>query len=488
MTSELSDRAVRLIGDVGSDHILTTVHVNGHGETTFLPGWAKITKSLLDQNLRLALTSNLAKQFTNEEFEILARMDTIMVSIDTADPVLLRRLRRSVSLSRIVHNIEETRRAAARLGVPAPNFRISCGLYDQNTLSIAGLAQFAIEHDMKGVGFWNLSSWSFDRFPYENTDVSPKDRAYPLDDLSNDELRPRLAAISNAIEILKRNGIDTYINGDFIDNLARRLESREVVEATARSHHLPTRTTRDCLDPWRYCEINTNGDVQPCCAHSRIGNLHDQDLAEILNGPTVRELRRNLLEGTPDAECANCRLRGAVSPNALQQQLESWIKESDEANHIHKVEKLLNSAFEDLKAGCEGDAWTKAQKALAIDPGIEITGDNAQCVRDRMPEILAKARLPLTLSWLAGMFRYLNDNRTAIVLLKRYVELAPDAPDKENVLQGIRDAEWSISVVQNSQSGMAVKDGQTRVEQMWSWVRRKIRIRTRMRRWRREPR
>jgi MoaA/NifB/PqqE/SkfB family radical SAM enzyme len=484
MPIAMAERAATLIGEVTANQILPAVHMNGHGETTFLDNWTQICRQLLARKIPLVMTTNLAKQFSSEEFQVLAQMDTIMVSIDTADPELLRRLRRRVSLARIVQNINEIRNTAARLNSPSPNFRISCGLYDQNTLHIEGLAEFAVEHRMKGVGFWNLSSWSFDKFPYDNTDVPLADRAYPLDDLDNDQLRPRLEAIRRAIEILRQNEVEAHIHGDFIANLSGRLESAPQRQTRGRSHDLPEGMTRDCLDPWIYLELNVNGDVQPCCAHSKVGNLNEQELPSILNGPPIRQLRQDLLYGTPDAECANCRLRAATRPEALRKRIRMLFEQAAKTNYAirsGKVQDLLSSALADAKAERHDEVWPKVQEALLLDPGIDgLDAANIGAVQSCLQTVLDRAQFPLTFTWLAGILTEYQDNASVIVLLSRYLELAPHATDKDIVLQGIRDAEWRMELARRRTPSPANR-GAILLANMWKWTRTKVRLRSRAR-------
>ena len=71
-----------------------------------------------------------------------------------------------------------------------------------------------------------------------------------------------------------------------------------------------------CLAAWDGAAVHFGGDVQACatlcysdCSGSLIlGNLAEQSLAEILDGPRARELRRRLLEGDLDADlcCHHC--------------------------------------------------------------------------------------------------------------------------------------------------------------------------------------
>src|SRR5229473_3618387 len=88
MPADLAHQATAEILKIAHDHELRAVHVNGHGETTFVPGWVDICKPLLLEKLPLWIISNLAKVFSTEELEVLGQMHTIAVSIDTADPDL----------------------------------------------------------------------------------------------------------------------------------------------------------------------------------------------------------------------------------------------------------------------------------------------------------------------------------------------------------------------------------------------------------------
>src|SRR5438094_849391 len=102
MTTDMAHQATAAILSIARDHRLRAVHVNGHGETTFVQGWVDVCRPLLDENLPLMIITNLAKVFSTEELELLGQMDSIAVSVDTADPELLRRLRRKVDLNRII--------------------------------------------------------------------------------------------------------------------------------------------------------------------------------------------------------------------------------------------------------------------------------------------------------------------------------------------------------------------------------------------------
>jgi radical SAM protein with 4Fe4S-binding SPASM domain len=307
-----------------------------------------------------------------------------------------------------------------------------------------------------------------------------------LDDLRDSDLRPRLQAIQRAIGILKSHDIDVHVNGDFITALTRRIEGpvSNANDVTIRSHELAQGMTRDCLDPWTYFELNTNGDIQPCCAHSRVGNLNEEKLTHALNGPAIRRLRENLLQGTPDPECANCRLRAPARPETLREKVRAVLEDPPETVGMFFADKvgiLMKTAVDNLEAGRQDRTWSFITRALAIDPGIERPDDYTKfTLRECLPRVLKEARYPLTLSWLAAVFRYIKDDHSAILLMKRYLEVAPAAPDRDRVSYLIREAESKTgkpaSVVQTAGAKIGAW-----LDRCWLWLRLKVRLRTRLR-------
>ena len=80
--------------------------------------------------------------------------------------------------------------------------------------------------------------------------------------------------------------------------------------------------TRDCLDPWFMVYVSADRSVHPCCPHSAVGVLSDDvSLSDILDGPSMRELRHSLLTGELDADCASCPTRSLTDPESLRRRL-----------------------------------------------------------------------------------------------------------------------------------------------------------------------
>jgi len=69
-----------------------------------------------------------------------------------------------------------------------------------------------------------------------------------------------------------------------------------------RGHHL-------CQEPWKTAMILGNGDVHVCCVPGpgmRMGNLREQPMEEIWNGPAYQDFRTRVNSANPPVACANC--------------------------------------------------------------------------------------------------------------------------------------------------------------------------------------
>ena len=63
-----------------------------------------------------------------------------------------------------------------------------------------------------------------------------------------------------------------------------------------------------CAAPWRGLHINPRGDVKTCCAGdpNMLGNLNEQTIETVLQGPVMQEIRQSIRNGKPHAYCYNC--------------------------------------------------------------------------------------------------------------------------------------------------------------------------------------
>ena len=197
------------------------VTLNGRGESTSLAGWTERLRPFAAA-FHTHLISNFARPFSRIELEFLTEIGQKTVSIDSADHEIMRKIRRRTNLDTIVGNILGVRRAALRLGKPAPPISIGSGIYDQNVLGLPELARLAVTVGAAQVNFWNL---------VRQDDIPDAVNVRPLDDLPLEEQRAALAAIDQAVAILDDHKIPYTFAGNFVDIVRQSVAERLIAEA-----------------------------------------------------------------------------------------------------------------------------------------------------------------------------------------------------------------------------------------------------------------
>lgn len=73
---------------------------------------------------------------------------------------------------------------------------------------------------------------------------------------------------------------------------------------------LVRRNRSKCSWPWHGMSVSWNGDVHPCCHDyyddHKVGNIMEQSVEEIWNGPELRRFRQRLLDGDDIPMCREC--------------------------------------------------------------------------------------------------------------------------------------------------------------------------------------
>ncbi|HYH21176.1 MAG TPA: radical SAM protein [Azospirillum sp.] len=135
------------------------VVINGHGETTLLPGWHERVEALAARGFDISIISNFARLFSDEEVQALTRLCAVQISVDSHRPELLRRLRRKVDLGTILVNMSNVRARAQADGRPAPSFSWSCVVSDQVALDLVDYVRFGLASGVSHFTFCNLTQY-----------------------------------------------------------------------------------------------------------------------------------------------------------------------------------------------------------------------------------------------------------------------------------------------------------------------------------------
>jgi len=132
MSPAVFQKLLDLIEEYGTSWLLLA----GTGESLFNKNWKVDFKKLYDLrakkgNLRLIINSNFALNFNDSDFELISQLDEIIISIDTDDRELTKRMRAKSDLALIIFNIVALASYCKINKLPLPNIAINCTLYSE---------------------------------------------------------------------------------------------------------------------------------------------------------------------------------------------------------------------------------------------------------------------------------------------------------------------------------------------------------------------
>ena len=200
-----------------------------------------------------------------------SKMDTINISLDAATDETFRRIRKGAkSLRAVIDNIDALVRARAAAGA---KFKISLSM----TLMRSNLAEWPEFLRMaKRLGVDHVYARHLEAYTAEMEEEL----------LWHDQAAfnaARLGALALADEL----GVGLSVPLPF--------------------SFTPRKGRMACSVPWKFAMILGNGDVAACCIPGLVmGNLHENTMEEIWNGPNYQELRATVNSDKPKPTCAAC--------------------------------------------------------------------------------------------------------------------------------------------------------------------------------------
>lgn len=186
------------------------ITVNGHGETTSYEGWHEYCNRLQQLGLQLTITSNFSRKFHDREIVVLSRFKSITISIDTDDPLMLKKIRRKVNLGDILVNITKIRASAMAEGRTPPDFIFLSGIYDKNVIRLSQFAWFAVACGVKEISFWKL---------IKRPDIPGVENVHPLTSLDREELLQAYDNMQHTKQILTDNGLRAVFTGGIMEEV-----------------------------------------------------------------------------------------------------------------------------------------------------------------------------------------------------------------------------------------------------------------------------
>jgi len=313
VNTDMSDAMLDTLYAFCKSHGTKDVTLSGVGETAMHAGWhRRLGKFLDDPDFKLYTVSNFARPLDDDDLAAFLRFDTVQVSFDSSDFMMVRKLRSKANLGIITYNIVRLKQKIREAGA-GPSVVVNCTLLRDNIGHLADLARFCRELgvDKLLVGeMMNLTAYNtFDG----------------IEKLTSAEIRVLADQMASAREVLAGTATVFEPRDSLLDLLWR----READLADGASDRREDRGWGSCLQPWSMPLVRSDGKVFACCIAvdevEPVGDLATSSMAEIFDGTRARAVRADILAGRPSVPCATCVMARKMPPEEFKELVRNWL-------------------------------------------------------------------------------------------------------------------------------------------------------------------
>lgn len=255
---------------------LESIFLQGLGEPFLNPELNKMILYASQHGLFVYTTTNA--NVLNEEIiqgMILAGLNELRISIDTFDDRLYRDIKCGGKLERAINTIKLINQKRRESEVSHPILRLNVVAMKETVLGILDLINMAARFEIIEVSLIPLvvhgEGWAT--------------KEHSLSTLAADDLQ---SLIARAKKLARKLGI-------------------ELVSGVSTERHPDTVDIEQSVIPKCYHSmyIQSNGDLSPCCnIPLKFGNVFNEEIADIINGEKMRELRIFIQQTKPS--CHDC--------------------------------------------------------------------------------------------------------------------------------------------------------------------------------------
>jgi len=288
---------------------LTRAYLFGLGEPVLHPDLVPMTERLTAAGVEVWITTN-ATLIDDEIAESLSRagLHRITVSIDGATPETYERIRKRGKFADVVRGLRALGDARRRHGKPL--LHLSLVGMASNLAELPDLVDLCAEVGGDGVFLEGL-------YPYPHPVIEDFFRREHLGHLGRDRVVELVEAARLRAAFL---GVEFITRMEELASFEAEAEAQPPLvpadaeaDAPAHGHPEELRLPWACSEPWMTINVNASGEVRPCCFNDDIlGNLHEQTMEEIWNGPGYTTLRAEQAAGVVSSGCEVCVRNGRV--------------------------------------------------------------------------------------------------------------------------------------------------------------------------------
>lgn len=268
------------------------------GEALMHPNFFRFCGIIKTRKIKITLLSTglLLKKYASE---ILANVDEVIVSLDGSRDT-------HDKIRNIPNAFEKLKEGVQELKELNPEFRVTARsvIQKENYLDFANIVDAA-----KDIGLDQISFLTAD----VTTDAF--NRAELWEEKKVSEIKLSIEEVKKLKEIIESLIISHSVDFErkFIAESPDKI--RRFYNYYAAFYGLSDFPKISCNAPWVSTVIEADGTVRPCFFHKKIGNIHENDLMEILNSDESILFRKNLDMNT-DSICKKCVCYLKLSPLA----------------------------------------------------------------------------------------------------------------------------------------------------------------------------
>ncbi len=307
------------------------VTMSGDAEITLYPEWTTVARRIRELGVDLRTISNFSKGiFSDEEVDTFSQFRQILISLDTSDAALLKKVRYRADLRTITLNMQLVRARAIAMGRQLPEFVCNVVLHDKNLAHAERTVSFALANGFSQVSM--VRYVDLEEVSGGINDLKDNPNATPvfqIRDMEPEALGEGIRALQRAISLAEKHKLMLSIQPDVLDEINVALNGEEITKPANANHPPGTRRTKSCLMPWDFFYVFWNGDVPPCCIvkDTMVDNVSDKSIAEVINSEEMMDWRRTLLTGDLKPECATCTYVPDTDTGSLRATVEQYLSQ-----------------------------------------------------------------------------------------------------------------------------------------------------------------
>ncbi|WP_415714086.1 radical SAM protein [Maridesulfovibrio sp.] len=346
--SEMDNSLLRKTVDYIKDNDVIQATVGFYGETLIGKNWKEYCAELLDSGVTMNLCSNFNMELSDEDCRILSRFNHIQLSIDSADPEILKEVRPPANLQRMLLNMHKIRAAAIIQDLPVPDFQWMCTLTDRVVSQLPALVSLAASNNVPQLNCNELAYFDGKKLPVNS-----------IFSLQGKKFAEAINYVEHALQIARKNNIrmsmlpawkemveakravehahdeygvelDLAVKPVQLGNQMHNIQGDAQIYGQ-RSDIPGPGETRACLFPWNSVYIMPDGSLHSCCIRGDVmANLNNyKNVREAMHTPGYTDLRKQLITGKiSDRHCQNCPITYIIPVRELKRRVADMIRAS----------------------------------------------------------------------------------------------------------------------------------------------------------------